>query len=339
MFDWKWYLSELKTDKDIKVFSCFSCGGGSTMGYKRNGFKVVGNVEIDKEMNNIYIQNHKPKYNFNMDIRDFNKIPNDKLPKELFELDILDGSPPCTTFSIAGKREKTWGKEKKFREGQTKQTLDDLSFVFLDTVKKLKPKIVVMENVTGLIKGNAKGYVNTIIKRFKELNYNVQIFKLNSAFMEVPQKRERIFFIANSQNYNRLNLKFNYDPICFKNVRTEKGKQIKENSQAVELLKHRKESDKNLADINLRMFNKNVGFTSPIVSDNDVCPTLASGGNIYRNFDGMKFSDKDIINVSSFPQDYNFMNCSPKYVCGMSVPPNMMAHISNEIYKQWLNKP
>ena len=46
-----------------------------------------------------------------MDIREFNNLPNEELPKELFELDILDGSPPCTTFSMAGKREETWGKK------------------------------------------------------------------------------------------------------------------------------------------------------------------------------------------------------------------------------------
>lgn len=80
-------------------------------------------------MNTVYVKNHSPKYNFCMDLRDFNKIPSAELPEELFSLDILDGSPPCTTFSMAGQREKTWGKKKKFREGQTEQTLDDLASV------------------------------------------------------------------------------------------------------------------------------------------------------------------------------------------------------------------
>lgn len=121
------------------------------------------------------------------------------MPEELYNLDILDGSPPCSTFSTAGEREKNWGVEKRFREGQKKQTLDDLFFVFLDTVKKLQPKIVIAENVVGLIKGNAKGYVNEIIKRFHQLGYEVQIFKLNSMYMEVPQTRNRVFFIANNR--------------------------------------------------------------------------------------------------------------------------------------------
>ena len=98
-----------------------------------------------------------------MDIREFNKL--DDLPKELYNLDILDGSPPCTTFSMAGDREDSWGKKKKFREGQAEQTLDDLSFVFIDTVRKLTPKCVIMENVEGLLLGEAWSYVQRIYRR------------------------------------------------------------------------------------------------------------------------------------------------------------------------------
>lgn len=173
-FSWDWSLSEIKQDKPVTVFSTFSCGGGSTMGYKRAGFQVLGNVEIDPKINAMYVKNHHPKFNYCMDLRDFNAL--DALPEELYALDILDGSPPCSTFSVAGKREAGWGIEKQFREGQKMQRLDDLFFVFLDTVEKLKPKIVVAENVVGLVSGNAKGYVNEIIKRFKELGYSVQLF-------------------------------------------------------------------------------------------------------------------------------------------------------------------
>ncbi|MBQ9487100.1 MAG: DNA cytosine methyltransferase, partial [Selenomonadaceae bacterium] len=188
MYHWKWSLNDLPTTTNgKKVFSCFSCGGGSSLGYKRAGFEVIGNVEIDKSANAAYVRNLQPKYNYCMDLREFNAL--DNLPAELYELDILDGSPPCTPFSTSGKREKHWGVEKKFREGQKLQTLDDLFFVFLETVKKLRPKIVIAENVKGLIQGNAKGYVNQILHGFENLGYDVQIFQLNAAFMNVPQAR------------------------------------------------------------------------------------------------------------------------------------------------------
>ena len=88
------------------------------MGYKRAGFEVIGNCEIDPRMNTVYVKNNHPKYNFLMDLREFNKKTD--LPKELYNLDILDGSPPCSVFSTAGDREKAWGREKVFREGQKK---------------------------------------------------------------------------------------------------------------------------------------------------------------------------------------------------------------------------
>ena len=112
MFSVKWNLADIKQDKPVKVFSTFACGGGSTMGYKRAGFEVIGNCEIDPAMNKVYVANNKPKYNYNMDVRDFLK---QELPEELYNIDILDGSPPCSSFSLAGLREETWGKEKAFR--------------------------------------------------------------------------------------------------------------------------------------------------------------------------------------------------------------------------------
>ena len=59
---------------------------------------------------------------------------------------------------------------------------------------------------------------------------------------------------------------------------------------------------------------------------------------MYRIADRLRFSDEDIRNVSSFPQDYDFCDNSVQYVCGISVPPNMMANIAEEVYEQWLKK-
>ena len=90
------------------------------MGYKRAGCEVIAANDIDPEMAWHYKLNIKPKHYFLCPI---NELLTAELPPELFELDILDGSPPCSTFSMAGSREKAWGKEKHFREGQAKQVL------------------------------------------------------------------------------------------------------------------------------------------------------------------------------------------------------------------------
>lgn len=104
---------------NLKVFGTFICGGGSSMGYKLAGYNHLGGVEIDPKISAVYKANHKPKYLYTEDIRDF--IKRDDIPKELYNLDILDGSPPCSSFSMAGNRDKDWNKKKVFNEGQKHQ--------------------------------------------------------------------------------------------------------------------------------------------------------------------------------------------------------------------------
>lgn len=325
-----------KTGQRYKSLHDFFMWGGSSLGYKRAGFKVLGNVEIDPKINNLYIANNKPKYNFCEDLREFNK--RDDLPEELYQLDILDGSPPCTSFSTAGVRERDWGKKKKFKEGQAYQTLDDLFFVFLDTVEKLKPRVVIAENVVGIVKGKAKGYTNLILKRFKDLGYEVQVFSLNAAYMNVPQGRHRIFFIANRCGFPKLKLDFKEKPITFGEVRSQRGKDLKKDGGVLRsLIEKAGPNDMKLEDVAKRITGQGGKYyTAMIVHDEQVAPTITSGGNFFRYHDRLLLSDTDFRNIQSFPQDYDFKNSSVQYVCGMSVPPNMMANIAAEVFEQWL---
>ena len=65
MINYNWNLKDIKFSKDKgKVFSCFACGGGSSMGYKLAGFDVIGANDIDYKMSEIYKTNHNPKYFF-----------------------------------------------------------------------------------------------------------------------------------------------------------------------------------------------------------------------------------------------------------------------------------
>lgn len=285
MYSWKWSLKELVPDKEVKVFSTFSCGGGSSMGYKRAGFQVLGNCEIDPRINEMYKKNHHPKYNFLMDLRDFNNL--DELPEELYHLDILDGSPPCSTFSTQGIREKAWGKTKKFREGQKAQRLDDLFFVYLDTVEKLQPKISIAENVSGILMGKAKGYCNEIIKRYHELGYEVQVFKLNAALMDVPQSRERVFFIANNQHYPKLDLNFNNELIPFGEIRSESGRPINKDTTIWRMAQLIKYGDRKLSHTSERERHKDSMYSIPILYDTHVAKTLTAGSLPIRYCDRM----------------------------------------------------
>ena len=304
------------------------------MGYKLAGFEVVGNCEIDPKMAAVYERNNHPRYTFNMDIRDFNK--KEDYPEELKNLDILDGSPPCSVFSLAGEREHGWNREKKFREGQKEQKLDDLFFYFIETAQKLQPKVVIAENVEGLIRGNARGYVNEIAKRFSQAGYNIQLFLLDASRMGVPQRRKRVFFIGHRKDlsFPKLVLDFNERPITFGEVRSPEGVEISD-GKTKELLKRRKKGDVKMSIIAGRETGKATGFTLPIYEDDKVAATLTAGGTCIRFYDAKRVTKQDIINVQTFPQDYDFLNLEPQYICGMSVPPVMMANVADQVYHQW----
>lgn len=339
-FPWDWRLGDL--DKRPKhghtVFSCFSCGGGSSMGYKLAGYEVVGNCEIDPDMMKIYRKNNHPEHSFLMDIRDFVELPDGELPEKLKCLDVLDGSPPCSVFSLAGVREEGWNVEKAFREGQAKQRLDDLFFYFIRVAERLQPKVVIAENVKGLVTGNEKGWVNQIVKAFDGAGYAMQVFLFNAARMGVPQKRERVFFIAHRKDlhYPKLSMAFDSKPIPFADVREPYGKAVPEGSLFGKLMKYRLPSDRKVIDINKRVRRKESGYTSPINHDDEPVRTITAGGYNFRMCDGMLMTDRDIISCQTFPQDYDFMDQNVQYVCGMSVPPVMMAKIAEQVYWQWL---
>lgn len=338
--DWKWTMANdyPKEKNGLKVFSCFACGGGSTMGYKLAGCEVVGCCEIDPKMNEVYVKNHNPKHNFLMDIREFNKIPNDELPEELFNLDILDGSPPCTTFSMAGDREESWGKKKKFREGQAEQTLDDLSFVFIETVAKLRPKVMIMENVEGLIKGEAWSYVQRIYKELNDIGYKVKHWLCKGEYMGVPQTRHRVFFIGLRNdipfNLDRLDMTFNYEPVSYGEIKQGKGRSINKKTKLYNMLCKATHNDLRVSDIYLRLGEKEKCFGSKIAWEENVLQTITAKLDYSRGKEKETISTVDIIHAQTFPEDYNFINETwgeVAYICGMSVPPIMIKRIVNRL--------
>jgi len=304
------------------------------MGYKLAGYTHLGGVEIDPKVAAAYKANHKPKHLFVEDIRAFNK--REDLPDELYNLDLLDGSPPCSTFSMAGSREKAWGKEKAFREGQAEQTLDDLVFVYCDTIAKLKPKVFLLENVKGIIQGNAKWYSKEIVRRMEANGYAVQVFCLNAASMGVPQKRERVFFIGIRKDFDlqELRLVFDEKPVTFGGIfdKAESKEDLTDVQRS--LWDRQRPGDKNLADIR----GTANGFTDNLVSLTDVCPTITSGGKFLCKTVPRWFNQGEYCQCGTYPIDYSFKEIEPQYLIGMSVPPVMTAQIANQIWIQWLSK-
>ena len=193
---------ELINWNGFKVCSTFSGCGGSCLGYRMAGYKVIYANEFVEEAQKTYKANHPNSY---LDKRDIRKITAEDIFKitglKKGELDLFDGSPPCSGFSIAGKREKHWGSEKKYSDNK-KQQVENLFFEYSRLLKDLQPKVFVAENVGGLVKGKVKGYFKLILQELKDCGYEVKAQLVNSQWLGVPQARERIIFIGVRKDLN-----------------------------------------------------------------------------------------------------------------------------------------
>ena len=185
------------------VASTFSGAGGSCTGYRMAGFKVVWANEFVPIAQATYKKNAAPESI--LDGRDIKLITAEEILKatnlQEGELDIFDGSPPCQAFSTAGKREKGWGKDKSYEHG-AKQKNETLFDEYTRLLRGLKPKVFVAENVSGLIKGTAKGYFLEILKALKDVGYNVTCKVLDAQWLGVPQQRKRTIFIGVRNDLN-----------------------------------------------------------------------------------------------------------------------------------------
>jgi len=183
--------------KLFTVISTFAGGGGSSTGYKLAGGNILAVNEFVDAAVETYKENYPDTPVIKEDIKkltgkDFLKLTNIKQG----ELDILDGSPPCSAFSIAGKREKGWDKTKKYSDNKEVENIEDLFFEFIRIAKDIQPKIIVGENVAGITMGEAKEYFNRIVNEFSTIGYEAVGKVLNSADFGTPQARQRCFFIA-----------------------------------------------------------------------------------------------------------------------------------------------
>ena len=201
----------------------------------------------------------------------------------------------------------------------------------------MQPKVVIAENVKGLVRGNAKGYVNELLKAFRAAGYVTQIFLLDAQTMGVPQRRQRVFFVAHRKDLGlpKLELEFHEKPIPFGEVRSERGIPLL-NCMMAELVGKRKKGDTCFSDISERERGKRSMFTDRIVADGKIAPTNTASGMAVRFVDGERYSVHDYVATQTFPQDYDFLDQLPQYICGMSVPPVMMAQIAGAVYEQWL---
>lgn len=168
----------------FSVVSTFSGCGGSSFGYQLAGGKVRLAVEWDDNAVATYRLNFPETPIYHGDIADLSVDEALRLSGlQAGELDIFDGSPPCQGFSTAGKRKFDDDRNQLFRE-------------YVRLLRGFRPKVLVMENVSGMVKGKMRLIFVECLRELKASGYRVKARVLNAMYFNVPQSRQRCIFIG-----------------------------------------------------------------------------------------------------------------------------------------------
>lgn len=158
-------------------FDAFSGVGGFRLGFEAEGFECVGYSEIDKFAIKLYSAYFKDDRNYG----DITKIN----PEELPDFDVITAGVPCQPFSVAGKR-----------KGLADPRGMPLWRALFNIVEVKRPKVVLIENVKGLLSSNGGRDFAWVLVQMAELGYTVEWQVLNSKDFGVPQNRERVFIVG-----------------------------------------------------------------------------------------------------------------------------------------------
>ncbi len=189
-------LEKSAARKRFTYISFFAGGGGSSAGYKLAGGDCLFVNEFQQVAVDTYLENWPNTPHICGDIKN---ITGQQIMEmtglKKYELDILDGSPPCPPFSMSGTKKKGWNKEKT-AYGLKQQNIEDLTWEMIRIAGEMMPRVIVCENVKGLTMDYARDHLNKMVKDFEELGYSTTYKVVNGIHFGVPQKRQRVFIIS-----------------------------------------------------------------------------------------------------------------------------------------------
>lgn len=327
-----------KKKKKFTVMSTFSGGGGSCLGYKMAGGKILVASEFIPEAQKTYKANFKGTKLLTEDIRDLTGKDFLNAGKiKVGELDIFDGSPPCSGFSTAGKRDKGWGKSKTYSDKE--QVVDDLFYEYIRILNEIQPKTFVAENVKGLVEGKARGYFKDIYNCMNTAGYNVRCKVINAINYGVPQNRERLIFIGVRKDI-KIEQTF---PISFcgryhvgeaiEGANTELFQAIKAGSERMMIYK--KCANKRKRAQFSKYNPKGSGFTRYRLSNIDYSCTINTHPEIFHPDIARTLSIGELKRIQSLPDDFKLTGSFSKQWerIARMVPPLMMKAVAENLYK------
>lgn len=312
------------------VISTFAGCGGSSLGYKLAGYEELLAVEWDDNAVETFKLNFPGVPIYHGDIAKLSGSECMKLAGvKAGELDVLDGSPPCQGFSTAGKRKFDDPRNSLFKE-------------FARLLFELQPRVFVMENVTGMVKGCMKQAYLTIIATLRDCGYRCKGEVLNAMYFNVPQSRERVIIIGVR---NDLEVEPTHPKPTSKPIAADKAIQGADTSNVgnprgiyVERMK-RVRPGSNLA----RTENSNSMFSYVRCPVGRPCMTVQKsvtfqGFSVWHPFEERNLSVGELKRIASYPDTFLLSDSYEKAVAriGNSVPPNLMRAIAEHIKEKVL---
>lgn len=301
----------------FNVVSTFSGAGGSCLGYRMAGFRVLWASEFVPAAREVYKLNHPDSI---LDARDIREVQAQDILNvvdlQRGELDLLDGSPPCASFSTSGRISKGWGKVKVYSE--TKQRVDDLFFEYARLIDGLRPKVFVAENVSGLVKGKSKGYFKHILRTLHDCGYEVKARLLNAQWLGVPQSRERLIFVGVRQDLGLQPVFPKPLPFCYN---------VRDVLPHIELIRLGGKPD------NWQDTSRPAGTVTQSDGARDSTSAYLSS-YMCRDADGeRKYTIGELRKLCGFPEDFRLIgNFAQQWErLGRAVPPVMMKHVAETI--------
>ena len=348
----------------FNVISTFAGGGGSSTGYRLAGGKILCINEFVKEARNTYHENYPNTPILPDDIKELEgKDLLEAANVGVGEVDILDGSPPCSAFSMAGAvvqgkgHSAGFGQVKKYSDDKKVENIEDLFFEFIRIAKDIQPKVIVGENVSGLLMGEAKNYYYKITAEFGNIGYNVSSMLLDSSHYGVPQTRKRVIFIAVRKDVTDA---IGLTSLNIAGVFPEKNSEVVTCGKAFEDLKYDEEEIKMLTETFSKGSHFETASKMPLdpkkvltgcdyhpkghhfnmkrVSRFKPSPTITASGGCIHWSEMRKLALGETRRLTSLPEDFKLTGKWEQRSerMGRMVPPLMMKAIADSIYKKVL---
>lgn len=171
-----------------KKYTCldlFSGAGGLSRGFYDAGYDVVLGVDFDEAALKTFKENHGNAEAMKLDLFDHRNIDViiDFLRKKNVKLDVLVGGPPCQGFSVAGPRDMN---DKR----------NTLYTAMVKLAERVKPQVVVLENVPGMVQTNGGIGAKRVVEDFAKIGYRMIPKLLYAPDYGLPQIRKRVFFVG-----------------------------------------------------------------------------------------------------------------------------------------------